>query len=252
MRRADESWFDPDIAAMQLDYGEKAGLQIYRNYTQAFEENAIKRFVETLDHEQLDLADLRKLLKLVRTEDPRFLPVIVCGFADELLKSTFKAALPDGIPGGKGRMFTGYGPLSDLARRIQLAFAFDVLSSDLMQELNRIRITRNDIAHNWNTDTLEEFWTSGQLVDIHPIEGILSERKELEVEFSAGFEPLTAFRIRLAWIAGRLFYEAATYNRAKEARVRPAQALYGKPAPRRLAAISKLCLDTTRQIANRT
>jgi hypothetical protein len=42
----DEDWFDPDIAAMKLGYGEKAGLQIYRNYTRSFEEHAIKKFVE--------------------------------------------------------------------------------------------------------------------------------------------------------------------------------------------------------------
>jgi len=252
MRRADEDWFDPDIASMRLGYGEKAGLQIYRNYTRAFEENAIKPFVEALDSEQLDLTDLRKLLKLIPTEEPRFLPVIVCGFADELLKSTFKTALPDGIPGGKARMFAGYGRLSDLAKRIQLAYAFDVLSRDLMKELNRLRITRNDIAHTWEIDRLDEFWTGGRLVDMHPIEELLSERKELAVEFSAGFEPLATFRIRVAWIAGRLFYEAAAYNRAKRARVHPAQALYRKPVTKWLAAISKLCLDTTREIAKQS
>jgi hypothetical protein len=44
----DENWIDPDIAAMNLSYGEKAGLQIYRNYTRSFEEHAVKRFVETI------------------------------------------------------------------------------------------------------------------------------------------------------------------------------------------------------------
>ena len=46
MTEPDEDWFDPDIAAMKLGYGEKAGLQIYRNYTRSFEEHAIKKFVE--------------------------------------------------------------------------------------------------------------------------------------------------------------------------------------------------------------
>jgi len=32
----DEDWFDPDIAATNLGYGEKAGLQTYRNYTRSF------------------------------------------------------------------------------------------------------------------------------------------------------------------------------------------------------------------------
>ena len=41
MTDPDEDWFDPDIAAMKLEYLEKSGLQVYRNYTRAFEEHAI-------------------------------------------------------------------------------------------------------------------------------------------------------------------------------------------------------------------
>ncbi len=60
----EENWFDPDIAAMESGYGEKAGLQIFRNYTRAFETHAIKKFVEALDLEPLDLTDFRRLLNL--------------------------------------------------------------------------------------------------------------------------------------------------------------------------------------------
>jgi hypothetical protein len=42
-------WFDPDIAGMDdLGYDEKAGLQIYRNYTRSFEKRAIELFVAAL------------------------------------------------------------------------------------------------------------------------------------------------------------------------------------------------------------
>ncbi|MER9704724.1 hypothetical protein NKJ10_10855 [Mesorhizobium sp. M0204] len=41
-----EEWVDPDILAMKLDDGEKSGLQIYRNYTRAFEKSAIDKFVQ--------------------------------------------------------------------------------------------------------------------------------------------------------------------------------------------------------------
>lgn len=57
MTEPDEDWFDPDIATMKLGYGEKAGLQIYRNHTRSFEERAIEKFVEALDLEPLDLTD---------------------------------------------------------------------------------------------------------------------------------------------------------------------------------------------------
>jgi hypothetical protein len=127
----DEEWFDPDIAAMELGYDEKAGLQIYRNYTRSFEKHAIKRFIETIDREELDLKDLNQLINLIAKEDARFLPVIVCAFADNLLTDVFKSVLPDDIPGGISGMFGGYGPLSSFAKKIQMAYAFDVLSSDL-------------------------------------------------------------------------------------------------------------------------
>jgi hypothetical protein len=174
----DEDWFDPDIAAMKLEYFEKSGLQIYRNYTRAFEEQAIKRFVEALDLEPLNLTDFKDLVALILSEEVRFLPVIVCAFADDVLKATFKDVLPDRIPGGKGSMLGAYGVLSDLSKRIQLAYAFDILSRDLMEELDRLRTARNAISHSWNIDSLKDFFTKGRLADMHRMEEVLAERKD--------------------------------------------------------------------------
>jgi len=115
-------------------------------------------------------------------------------------------------------MFGGYGALSDLAKRIQLAYAFDILSPDLMEELDRLRSARNDISHNWNIDSLKDFFTKGRLTDMHRMEEVLAERTDLTEELSRGFEPLAAFRLRLIWIVGRLVYEAAAYNRASRRR----------------------------------
>jgi hypothetical protein len=197
MAGSEENWFDPDIAAMELGYGEKAGLQIHRNYTRSFEKHAIERFVGTINEEPLDLTNFQRLVALIVKEDVRFLPVITCAFADELLKKVYKEILPNGIPGGKGGMFGGYGPLSDLAKRIQLAYAFNILSRDLMKELDRLRSARNAISHRWNIDSLSEFFTQGHLANMHRIEELLSERKDLADEFSGGFTPLAAFRVRL-------------------------------------------------------
>lgn len=244
----DEDWFDPDIAAMKLEYGEKAGLQIYRNYTRSFEEHAIKRFVESIDIEPLDLTNFENLVALVVNEDARFLPVIVCAFADDVLKATFKTSLPDGIPGGKGSLFGAYGPLSDFAKRIKMAYAFDILSCDLMEELDRLRTARNSISHSWDINNLNDFFTKGRLGDMHRMEELISEQTDLAEEFSGGFKPLAAFRIRLIWIVGRLVYEAAAYNRAKAVRLRPAQALYGKPTPKWLTRVSNISLKATRLI----
>jgi hypothetical protein len=228
----------------------KQGFKSAEIYTRAFEEHATKKFVEALDLEPLDLTDFQRLADLIVKEDVRFLPVIVCAFADDLLKATFKAVLPDGIPGGKGSMLSSYGPLSDLAKRIQLAYAFDILSPDLMVELDRIRSARNAISHSWDINSLNDFITKGRVADIYHMEELLAERKE--GEFSDGFKPLAAFRIRLVWIIGRLIYEAAAYDRAKKTRLRPARVLYGKPSPKWLGAVTKLILQATKEIAKQS
>ena len=191
---AAENWFDDDIAAMNLGYGEKAGLQIYRNYTKAFEEDAIKRFVETIDCENLDISDFQNIANLIANEEARFLPVIVCAFADDILKETFKSVLPDGIPEGKASMLSGFGPLATLSKRIQLAYAFDIFSTDLMQEINRLRETRNNIAHSWNLNEFGDYFAKGRLADMYRMEELLPEHAELASEFAGGFGPLAGFR----------------------------------------------------------
>lgn len=247
-RASDEDdWFDPDIRAMKLDYAQKAGLQIYRNYTHSFEAHAIKRLIEVLNRESLDLHDFENMANRIVSEDGRYLPVIICAYADDLLKGVFKSSLPDGIPGGKASMISGYGALADLAKRIQLAYAFDVLSRDLMSELDKVRSVRNKLAHSWDVDDLSQFFGAGKLADIHPVEELLAERREL-AGIIGPFEPLTAFRIRMVWIVGRLVYEAAAYHRAKSAKVDPHKALYGKSAPMWLREVSRIALDATLKI----
>jgi len=81
------------------------------------------------------------------------------------------------------------------------------------------------------------------------VEELLPEHDEIASEFSGGFEPLAAFRIRLVWILGRLVYEAAAYNRAKQARLIPSHALYGKPTAKWLIEVSAISLRATRTIA---
>jgi len=250
MDHENADWFDADIAALDLGYGEKAGLQIYRNYTQSFEDHAIKKLVEVLDTERLDLDDYQELADRIVHEDGRYLPVIICAFADDLLKKVFKKALPEGIPGGKASMLSGYGPLSDLAKRIQLAYAFDVLSADLMNELDRVRSVRNRLSHSWNISDLRQFFEGGQLDNIYPVEELLAEREGL-ADLKGPFEPLTAFRIRMVWIVGRMVYEAAAYHRAKSVRLQPQKALYAKPGTKWLTAVGKIAMKSTSEIVRR-
>jgi hypothetical protein len=137
-----------------------------------------------------------------------------------------------------------------LAKRIQLTYAFDILSADLMVELDRLRSVRNSIAHNWNISSLGDFHAAGRLAEMHPVEKILLENPEVAREFPGTFEPLAAFRIRLVWTMRRFVYEAEAYYRAKAARLNPARALYGNPTPKWLSDVSAVAFEATRKVAN--
>ena len=251
MAHSEDTWFDPDIESLELDWGEKAGLQIYRNYTRSFEDNAIAKFRETLARESLDVADLTKVISFLLEEDLRFLPVISCGYADDLLKMAFRKALPDGVPGGTAEMFGGYGPLSDLSKRIRLAYAFDVVSADLMLALDKVRVARNRISHDWDLTKIEGFHQSGRVSELEPIELYISDRAQRHPELDAELDSSSAFRVRLIWLVGRLTYEATAYHRAKAARLSPFRALYEDGGSAWLQQISTVCMDATLVLVER-
>lgn len=240
----DEEWIDADLRAKDLGYGEKAGLQIYRNYTRSFEDHAVRRFRDTLAAEPIDLTRLSRVAALLRDEDVRFAPVIACGYADEQLEAAFKAALPEGIPGGRGAMFSGYGPLSDLSKRIRLAYAFDVLSPDLMLELDRVRSVRNRISHDWDIKPVAELLASPALAAMYPVEVDLRERMADGPELSGE----AGFRVRLVWLLGRLTYEVAAYHKAKTARLSPMRALYDDGGTDWLRQVSTVCMAAAREV----
>lgn len=244
----EENWFDHDIDVMNLGWGEKAGLQIYRNYTKSFETHAMGKFRDALSHDPLELDALRKLTALVATEDLRFVPIVICAFGDDLLEQALKRSVPDGIPGGKAKLFSGYGPLSDLSKRIQMASAFDVVSADLMSDLDRVRTIRNKISHSWDVSALSDFYSGGRTADLFPIEAHLAERAAQDAELGTVLDPGSAFRVRVIWLAGRLRYEAAFYDLAKKARLSPARALYDDGGTTWLREVSAICMDATKSV----
>lgn len=125
-------FLDRDIAAMKLSDEEKNGLQVYRNYSKAFDKYRAKEFAESLQTNEHALADLTEVLKLIANEEPRTLPVIACAFADDQLKEMFRREIPEAVPGGRGELLSGFGPLSRLSQRVQMAYAFGWLSKDVL------------------------------------------------------------------------------------------------------------------------
>lgn len=243
---------DADIAAMSLTEEEKEGLQLYRNYSDAFEKHAIKLFVAEVNGRSIDLSPLDGILSHLCREDVRFLPVLASAFADEQLEKMFRDEIPDGVPGGKSALLGSLGPLSRFSHRIQVAFAFGWCNRDLLLELNKLRKLRNDISHSWD------------IAKIQPkVEEFISRRMhKIEADLVGGMESLPAewaalhahglFRLRLIWLMGRTFYECCLYVSALSARITPNLALYGSAKPDLLGTISAKCRDATNSIGRAT
>jgi hypothetical protein len=138
---------DPDIAAMNLSEGEKWGLQVYRNYSRSFGEHRVQKFVEQASSFESDAQLFEQVAAHVVSEDVRAVPVLAASYADDRLEEMFKREIPDGVPGGRSALMSGFGPLARLSQRLQMAFAFGWLSKDLLIELDHIRKIRNDLSH---------------------------------------------------------------------------------------------------------
>jgi len=145
---------------------------------------------------------------------------------------------------------TYYGPLSSLAQRIQLAYAFNILSPGLMKDLDHLRATRNAISHSWDVSNLDGFLVDGRLGEMVRVDGILAERSAADEQLVRGLDAIGGFRVSLIWIMSRLVYEAAAYHRAKAANLHPQHALYDDPPPKWLHLVGEVALDASRQIAN--
>lgn len=243
-----EEWIDEDLRSSGLSHAEQSGLQVYRNYSNSFERFAVQHFQQNLSDKNVDLEGLRQLNKLLAIEDIRFLPIIFCSYTDELLQQAFKAILPDGIPGGRNEMLGSFGPLSDLSKRIRMAYAFDVLSADLMIEIDKIRKVRNRISHDWNLKSIADMIRSVATVNLPAMEPLIEGLKNRLGSDHFDVNDEAQFRICLIWLSGRLTYEANAYHKAKALRLPPQRALYEGLSTDLLRAISTVCSTHTDEI----
>lgn len=241
---------EPDIAAMNLTEGEKWGLQIFRNYSQAFGEHRIRAFVEMASSFENDVQLFEQISKLLIDEEVRVLPVIVAAYADDRLGDMFKREIPDGVPGGRNALMSGFGPLARLSQRIQMAFAFGWLSKDLLTEFDHIRKARNDLSHKWDVELLAQRMNELIQDKQTPIEQELGDDIRLPKNFHEPMPPEDRFRVRMIWMLGRLTYETRLWVPALKAGIEPTKALYGPFPPLMLKAIAAKSVSATRTIAN--
>jgi hypothetical protein len=53
------------------------------------------------------------------------------------------------------RLFSGYGPISTFAAKIDIAFALDIITLEVHEELHKIRDIRNKFAHSKSSISLD-------------------------------------------------------------------------------------------------
>lgn len=243
------SAWDRDIDLMDLSDIEKNGLQVYRNYNRAFERERQEQFARGADAIPFDVSELRRAMSLLVREDIRFIPVIACAFADEDLKVMYQLFLPNDIPGGKKSMLGRFGPISSLFARIQFAFAFDMVHSDILLALDKLRSHRNDIAHTWDQDSLVDFLTT-PLPNMDELENALLNRG-IQWGSDGELPPDASLRVRTVWLLARLFYETRFYTLAQRAKLNPYKALYKDPHPEALKTVSEAAMFYTNVIFDR-
>ncbi|HFT7412119.1 TPA: hypothetical protein ACOD9X_004541 [Stenotrophomonas maltophilia] len=240
--------WDEDISCLGISDYEKNGLQVYRNYTLAFERERLKRFVGHVDRAATDTAGLEKVLDHLLSIEVRTAPVVVCAYVDDELARMFRREIPADVPGGRSDLLTGYGSLSRLSQRIQISHAFNWLSADLATELNVLRKLRNEISHSWNLDDLEAKIDRVVKHGQKRIETVLLPPDDLLIERMESLPLGQIFRVRLIWILARAFYECELWAKAVKARLDPFDAIYGEPRTNLLSAVSKIATNATIQI----
>lgn len=241
--------WDDDIAELDMSDVEKNGLQVYRNYTKAFERDQAKKFAIAVNSECHDVSRFKKVCDAIASDDERLVPVIACAFADEVLDEMYKREVPNGIPGGRDSLFSGYGPFSSLSKRIQVAYAFGWVSEDILKDMDSLRKVRNKFSHIWDHESLSGYAEQAPISNITPIETMFKGHEErLLLAGVENLTPLGRFRIRTIWLLGRLYYESLLYPRALKRRLQPYVVLYGEHQPDLLSQIAGVCSEFTRKV----
>ncbi len=241
-------YWDSEIAATELSAEEKNGMQFYKNFSTAIEARRIEMAVEHLNTMEPSLDELVKVAALMAVEQPLSLSVVACAYADDLLKQMFKREIPQAVPGGRNELLNGFGPLSRLSQRIQIAFAFSWMSTNLLTELDLLRRIRNEISHKWDSELLRE--RLNELVESKQerLEEQLGNGEHFEAGFHERLSTTAKFRVRLVWLLGRVFYESQYFVPTTKLRLDPQVVLYSGKPPALLSKVASLCVTTTREI----
>ncbi len=118
-----------------------------------------------------DLLDnFNKLLKKTQSESYRGMVLSMAAFTEDLLGNVIKDFLLD--VAATAELVEGFNaPLGTFSARIKAAYALGLISEEQHKDINLIRKIRNEFAHSWDIESLDDKNVS-QFVDALSIPAI--------------------------------------------------------------------------------
>ncbi|HRD47290.1 MAG TPA: hypothetical protein PLF78_12490 [Caulobacter sp.] len=138
--------WDDDIGSLSLSDVEKNGLQVFRNYTNAFQKQAAKDVAAAAGEVLFDTDQLSDDLAEIALSEPIIAVLQAAAVADELLKDMFQR---EGRKNLKPEPLLGpLGPLGDFNKRLKIAALAGFIDDNDLTFFDELRQVRNRIAHS--------------------------------------------------------------------------------------------------------
>lgn len=122
------------------------------------------------------------------------------------------------------------------------------MSSDILEELDKLRKIRNDTSHSWDINSVRgklDTLIDGRMMKI---EEHLGDGIRLPERFWEALSKESLFRVRLIWLLGRCFYESHLFAAAIKLRLNPHLALYGEAKTNLLVRVAARCVAATKEV----
>lgn len=94
----------------------------------------------------LTILDYQKLVKLFHKESDRAAAVLAGSYAEYFLGKYLRSFMVDDI--NEEKLFGGFGPFATFAQRIDASYAFNLIGTNIRNDLRYIKDIRNHFAHH--------------------------------------------------------------------------------------------------------
>ena len=224
--------WDSDIAAMRLSDIEKNGLQVYRNYQNAFQKRASEKVVEHLDGLPFDEAEYSAVISEISSCHDALVAIVATSYADKRLEQMYASELPPDVPGGKKALLGPYGPFDSFAKRLRLAYCFGWIDPSAASDIDLIRDIRNRFAHDWKLKSLDDPALKTLIDKMSGVDDFLFGKPAVPLSYAE------RFRVKTIMALGIFTASTFIYPKAHKAGLTPA-ALMLRDRPKVFRTISK-------------